>query len=157
MPFKLIVMHYQLVLITPSGATWSLPSTSVMPQITLCAGLGTLLGFQSNLTFPTLSSFTTTQQYISDIAPTISVVNSYILILNLLNNDMGTPNNIFYAMPLGNSAYGSAMITNNSSITYNAISPGIYKTIELSIIDQNFNDVTLIDKEATFVLTFLSP
>jgi hypothetical protein len=137
----------------PTGAEWSLPTTSRSPQITFCAGLGVLLGI-TTYTFPPISTVSTSQSYLSNIAPIISPINSYILTLSLLNSKYSSPNNIFYSIPL-NKGFGDMIEVGNSNILYNLISPGRYSSLTITILDQNYKKVYLNDTEIVLVLSIL--
>ncbi len=137
----------------PVGATtWALPTTSVSPQLIICPGLGTLLGFTtSQLTFPDSPTYTVSKQYLSDVAPKLSPIASYIFSLNLINSRYSRPNNIFCTIPL-EKGFGQMCTLPTANIVYCDISEGNYSDITLEIFDQAYNKVFLNDTDVVFTL-----
>jgi hypothetical protein len=145
-PSQASVLGYSI----PAGATWALPTSPISPQITICSGLAKLLGF-TTLTFPSTYLTAVTQSFLSEISPTISPVNSYLMTLNLINSKYSIPNNIFAAIPL-TSKFGDMITQTSSNIVYNDISPGRYQYIQIDILDQNYSKIKLNDTDLVIVL-----
>jgi len=145
-----VILGYSM----PTGATWSLPTTSKSPQIVLSPSLGTLFGFKHNLTFPTLPSISISNEYLSDSRPILSPVSNYVISLNIISSKYCKPDNIFYAVPL-NSSFGSLITLSSSNIIYNDISAGRYNEIVVTFYDQNFTPIKLNDTELLLVLAII--
>lgn len=136
----------------PTGASWSLPATPKSCQIVLCPGLQTLLGFANTATYPPTANVTTTQSYISDTTPVISVVDTYILTLSVINNNgSAIPNNIFFAVPISE-AFGQQLTVKEGDILYHDIMPGPCQYITIQVLDQNYKPVKLNDFGVTFIV-----
>jgi hypothetical protein len=133
----------------PSGASWTLPSsTASTPQLTFNTAFGTLIGLSSG-TYPT-SAQSTTQQFVSTTTPIISPVNSYTLTCDLLNNPYSTPNNIFFTAPL-TSSLGSLVQITPPQLQFNEIYGGTYYSLTIKLYDQFMNVLNFQDTE--FVIT----
>jgi len=133
----------------PSGASWTLPSsTASTPQLTFNTAFGTLIGLSSG-TYPT-STQSTTQQFVSTTTPIISPVNSYTLTCDLLNNPYSTPNNIFFTAPL-TSSLGSLVQITPPQLQFNEIYGGTYYSLTIKLYDQFMNVLNFQDTE--FVIT----
>ena len=133
----------------PSGATWAFPSVAITPSITFTTAFGKLIGF-SPATYPTVRS--SASQIISNITPSIHVVNSLVLTCNLINNiGMSLPNNVFYSFGLIGD-YGSLISLNSAQIVYSSVCGDQYSSIELQVLDQNFNILSLLDTEVLISL-----
>ena len=133
----------------PTGATWTVPTVSITPSITVTTLFGKLIGF-SNSTYPVDRSIAS--QILSNITPSIHVVNSLILTCNLISNiGISLPNNVFYSFGLIGS-YGELISLNSAQIVYSDICGDQYSSIEIQVLDQNFNILTLLDTECIISL-----
>ena len=146
----------------PSGAGWLPAYSKRNPQLKLSAGLMVFFGFSSSfegytapyLTLPPLSSLGQDKSYLSNISPIVNTINSYILTCNLLSSKYALPSNIFYSIPLTGSI-GELITISNSSLIYNAIRNGTYEAIEISLLDQNYNKLRLLDTELVLLLSII--
>ena len=137
----------------PSGASWSFPSGNYCPQVVVSQGFGSLLGLSSG-TYPSTSTTTSNQQFISTTTPVISPIDSYILTCNLINSPYTIPSNAFFTIPL-NASLGQLVTVNPSQIVFNTIAPNVYSNITIMLYDQLFNPLVLNDKEMTLSLCLL--
>ena len=137
----------------PSGASWSFPSGNYCPQVVVSQGVGALLGLSSG-TYPSTSTTTSNQQFISTTTPVISPIDSYILTCNLINSPYTIPSNAFFTIPL-NASLGQLVTVNPSQIVFNTIAPNVYSNITIMLYDQLFNPLVLNDKEMTLSLCLL--
>jgi hypothetical protein len=134
--------------VKPSNATWSYPATSQTPTVTFNQPFGNLIGF----TFGTYASQQSTNvQYLSTSTPVISPVDSLILTCNLINSKYSVPNNILFTVPI-TTAIGTIIQVGISSIVFNDILPQNFSSLEITIYDQLFNSIELLDKELTLTL-----
>ena len=133
----------------PAGATWNFPTVATTPQLTVGSEFGVLIGFQP-ATYPS-EPLSTNQQYLSTFSPTISPISSIFLNCNLVSSPYSNPSNI-----LGNSAitssFGSLIQLINTSPIYLSVIPAAYNQIEINLLDQNFGNLEVRDKEVVIVL-----
>ena len=73
-----------------------------------------------------------------------------------MNSKYSIPNNILYTIPIA-SSLGSIIQFNPSSIVYNNVIAQAFSTLEITIYDQLFNPVVLLDKEMTLSLVISEP
>jgi hypothetical protein len=81
----------------------------------------------------------------------ISPVDSLILTCNLVNSKYSVPNNILFPVAI-TTALGTIIHPSISSIVFNDVLPQNFSTLEITIFDQLFNPVVLLDKELTLTL-----
>jgi len=137
----------------PAGATWSYPSTSACPQVTISSAFGLLIGFSAG-SYPATATVSTNQQFISTLTPNINPIDSYILTCSLLNSPYSIPSDVFFSLPL-NGGLGSLITVSPSQIVFNSIAPNIYKEITIRLYDQLFNPLPIQDKELVLTLAIL--
>jgi hypothetical protein len=133
----------------PANATWSYPVSAQTPSLSFGQPFGNLIGFTFGQYPPTVQS--TNVQYLSTSTPVISPVDSLILTCNLINSKYSVPNNILFTVPITTSL-GTIIQVGISSIVFNDILPQNFSTLEITIFDQLFNPVVLLDKELTLTL-----
>lgn len=137
----------------PSSATWSFPATAKTPQMTWNTSFGKLIGFSASTKPSSIQS--TDQQFLSDFAPVLSVVNSIVFGINMVNNfGLSNRNDIFGSIPLTNS-FGALITMPNTYVVYSDIAKNIYQQIEITLYDQNLNTLSLIDTDALIVLSII--
>jgi len=134
----------------PSGATWAFPTTATYPQITLCSGLCTLLGItnQSNNQFPTSTnaSSLTNLSFLSNTYPVLSPVFAYVITCNLINSDFCVVPTILHQVPL-NVSYGNLITLTNIPAGNLTVRDSVYTSIDITILDQNYNTLYFQDPE----------
>ena len=133
----------------PSNATWSYPVSPQTPSLTFGQPFGNLIGQTFGRYPPILQS--SNVQYISTSTPKISPSDSLILTCNLVNSKYSVPNNILFSVAI-TTALGTIIQPSISSIVFNDILPQNFSTLEITIFDQLFNPVVLLDKELTLTL-----
>mgnify|MGYP000712631811 CR=1 FL=1 len=133
----------------PSNATWSYPVSPTTPSLTFGQPFGNLIGQTFGKYPPTLQS--TNIQYLSTQTPVISTTDSLIFTCNLVNSKYSVPNNILFSVAI-TTALGTIIQPSISSIVFNDILPQNFSTLEITIFDQLFNPVELLDKELTLTL-----
>jgi hypothetical protein len=135
----------------PSNASWSFPSIANTPSININIDFGLLLGF-SNGIYPLIPS-STNIQFVSNICPNLSVVNSLIMTCNLIDNSgISIPSTIFDSIPL-TVGFGSLINSNSSQIIYSDIASNDYDNIEIQFYDQNLNLLTILDSDVLITLS----
>jgi hypothetical protein len=133
----------------PANATWSYPVSPTTPSLTFGQPFGNLIGQTFGRYPPILQS--SNIQYLSTSTPVISPVDSLILTCNLVNSKYSVPNNILFSVAI-TTALGTIIQPSISSIVLNDILPQNFSTLEITIFDQLFNPVELLDKELTLTL-----
>lgn len=134
----------------PDGCNWTLSSSVVSPTIIINSGLQNWFGFSSQTSFPP-QSITTDQNYLSDIAPIVNPINSYILTCNMISSKYSQPSNIFFSIPL-TASFGSLITINQSNPIMLDIFNSNYLYLEITLLDQNLNKLNFQDKEILLIL-----
>jgi hypothetical protein len=139
--------------------TWVLPSTFQAPEVIIPSNnnLGELLGYKPQ----TLRQDTTgeiinkTYSFLSNFAPNMMPSSSYIMTSNLVDNEMGIPNNILYSFTVPNNTGFGDLISPHNDLVYSKIKPGIYRHIEIQIYDQEFRPLIIQDPNMLINLSIL--
>lgn len=142
---------------SPTG--WVLPSTFQAPEVIIPSNnnLGELLGFNAQtLRQDTTGEITNkTYSFLSNYAPNMMPSSSYIITCNLVDNEMGIPNNILYSFTVPNNTGFGDLISPHNDLVYSKIKPGIYRHIELQIYDQEFRNLNINDANMLINLSIL--
>jgi hypothetical protein len=99
-------------------------------------------------------SITYTQHEISDLYR----VNSIYLTCNLIHNiGLAAINDLLVGIPIATTSFGSiiSLGESHSKIEYLEIFDSVYKSIEIKIYDQDFNQLSLIDTNLLICLAFV--
>ena len=132
-----------------TNATWDFPLSSTSPQLNLSSGLARILGF-NQLSFP--STITNTNQtFLSNIAPQISPIYSYIITCNLCYSKFNNVNDVFTQVPI-TKEFGSLIEVNANNEQKTQINPGIYNEIHIQLWTQNYDILEFNDKDMTMML-----
>jgi hypothetical protein len=134
----------------PANAQWSYPVSPQTPSLSFGQPFANLIGFTFG-TYPLASPQSTNIQILSTQTPVISPVDSLILTCNLINSKYSIPNNVLFSVPI-TTAIGTIINVGISQIVYNDILPQNFSSLEITIFDQLFNQVVLLDKELTLTL-----
>ena len=135
----------------PANATWSYPASAQTPTLTFNQIWGNLVG-QTFGTYPAVRAANI--QLLSTQTPVISPSDSLIFCCNLVSSKYSIPSNVFYTVPISASV-GSMILFNNASLVYNSIIPQNFSNLEITIYDQNFLPVNLLDREMTLTLSII--
>lgn len=140
--------------------TWVLPSGQFFaPELLIASNnnLGELLGYKPQTIRQDTSTDTTNKTYsfLSDFAPNMMPSSSYIITCNLVDNEMGIPNNILYSFTVPNNTGFGDLISPHNDLVYSKIKPGIYRHIELQIYDQEFRPLIIQDPNMLINLSIL--
>jgi hypothetical protein len=130
----------------PAGANWTIASyLSFMPQFVINSNaFRDVIGFTAG-SYPTIGH-TTGQEYmaVSSYCPQFSPVNSLIMRCNLVSNNFCIPNDVLTSFHI-NANWGEVISFNPSNANPIQIRDGIYDRIEVTICDQSFNTINIID------------
>jgi len=132
--------------VIPSGATWTVGATILQPQFVINSNaFRDIAGFASG-SYPPINSPTTGVIYssLSSVCPQVSPVNSLIVRCNLVSSIYGIPTDVLTSCHI-NGNWGEIISFNPSNANPIKIRDGIYDRIEITICDQNFNDIAIID------------
>ena len=134
---------------TPTG--WrGFPTTAATPQLVVNNnGLGTYLGF-NNGSYPTTVQ-STSQSFLSSKIPVGSTVNSLTIKCNIVNNKLSFPSDVIDSVPI-NASFGSNITYTPSFEKFVACNPGVYNSLDITICDQNFNNISAKDNNSVITL-----
>lgn len=138
----------------PSGSSWSFPTTATTPQITFGTPFGLLIGYTAQTLPATVQ--TTNQSYLSSLSPEINPTNSIIMTCNLIHDKYTNPPNVLYSMPI-TSSIGNINAVQIGSVVYNSVSQNSYSYVEINLLDQKYNPITLQDNEIIIQLSLIEP
>lgn len=131
----------------PSGANWSIASfINFMPQFIINSNaFQNVVGFTAG-SYPATGNTTgVTYSALSSFCPQVSPVNSLIIRCNLISNNYTIPNDVLSAVNI-NANFGEVVSYNNSNNALIKIRDGVYEKLELTICDQDFKNIQIIDK-----------
>ena len=135
-----------------ASPTFSLPVTPTCPTLTLTSGFGSLLGIPAGI----YGTGGVSNSTLSSSCPILSVVNSYVLTCNLINNvGISNPTNLLSTVPL-TSSYGQLVTLPIGNICYSNVSNNSYDVIEVTFLDQNFNKIIIFDLDLIIMLSFIT-
>lgn len=118
---------------------------------------GRLIGFNVGIS-PPATITTTSYDKLSDYTPLGSNVNSIIVRCNVISNDVSMPSDILdsFGIPTG-SNFGSNIVYEPSFQKWVTIREGTYSSMILTIQDQDFNDIKILDPNSVITLIIKYP
>jgi hypothetical protein len=126
----------------PSGASWALGS-SYCPQLTIPAGNFTsIVGFTAGL-YPSSTTLTSNQSFISSMTPQITPITSVLMLCSLINNDIGN-NQVLYSFS-PNVEFGSQINITPPFLVWNNIMDSMYSNMRITLVDQSYNQLNIKD------------
>jgi hypothetical protein len=138
----------------PAGATWTVPvlANSVCPQIIIPAtnNFGLLIGFNAG-TYPASNVTAVNVSALSNFAPQITPLSSYILSCSLVNNNYAVPNTFLYAFP-PQGTIGDQFTIAPYSFSFIPILKGQYSTFRVQLTDQANRPIVIQDPNYTITL-----
>ncbi len=138
----------------PSG--WGgYPVAAQTPQfIVPSTNIQNILGINAG-TYPSVVQ-STTYSKTSDFTPQVSPTSSVYLLVNLVNNRYGLPQNIIYNFS-PNVTYGSQLSVMPPYLVYSKIQEGTYSTISVQFVDQNYQALNILDSNIAVLLSIREP
>ena len=106
-------------------------------------------------TYPTAVQ-STVYSKASDFTPQVSPVSSVYVLVNLVNNRFGLPQNIIYNFSPSVS-YGSQINVVPPTLVYSKIQIGQYDSISVQFVDQDFQPVNILDSNVSILLSIKEP
>jgi hypothetical protein len=152
--YAIEIKTYPLPATLPAG--WTNPAGLVLgststPQIVIPATrIQTFFGFNAGTYPPTVQS--TVYNALSQNAPQIATVQSVILLCNLLNNTLTNPNTILYSFGALDTGFGRLISIQVPELIFTDITDGFYDFFEISIVDQNYQPINIIDNNIVIQL-----
>jgi hypothetical protein len=139
-------------MVIPSNSTWSFPTIQQTPQLEILhRDFGTLLGFNTAIYPPTVNN--SNIQFVSPLAPKISTISNIFFLSNLINTPYANPSTVLGSTKI-NVGYGNSIIYQpNGGLIFQDVEQGNYNEIRVSLVDNQFNDVTIIDDDVVIILT----
>jgi hypothetical protein len=131
--------------ILPTGATWSVPTTSTLSQFKVnTSGFGEVLGYEIG-SYPSTQVGSTTLSFLSSKAPQITPYSSILVSCNLVNNRAVIPSNILSSYtPLGTSI-GSLFTFEPNYLQFADVEDGQYTQLVLEFRDQLNRSIIIRD------------
>jgi hypothetical protein len=137
----------------PAGMTF--PATTLCPQVVIpSSSIVDLLGFSAG-TYPS-SPQTTDQSFLSDQTPQVSPVQSIIVSCNLVNNRYSIPSTSLYTFNASGTQFGGLISASPNEYFFVDIQSGVYQSIEIEFLDQNFRQLQIRDTNVTTTLLILN-
>ena len=118
---------------------------------------GRLLGFNVGI-YPATTPVTASYDRLSDYTPLGSNVNSLIVRCNVISNDVSMPSDILdsFGIPTG-SSFGSNIVYEPSFQKWVTIREGTYSNMNITIQDQSFTDIKILDPNTVITLIVRYP
>lgn len=137
------------------GGSWALPSTQQTPRIIFpsSSNFRKLLGFNSGI-YPATSQSTLYRQ-LSQNVPIISPVSSLIIRCNACRSYLSNPFDILFSFTAGTTSYGDIIDKNPQHLIFIDVADGVYDDITLTIVDQNFNPMQILDNQLIIQLIIM--
>jgi hypothetical protein len=144
--------------VLPAAPTWVLPNNFIVPELNVPASpqqFGLVIGFAAG-SYPNATiagvppaqvqtpAYTTTQTFVSSVAPQVTPLSSFILTCSLINNNYAVPNNLIYSFaPVG--TIGQQFTIAPNQYVFIDVLPAQYNRFNIQFIDQNFRPVSIQD------------
>lgn len=111
---------------------------------------GSLIGYSAG-TYPSAPTQSSTS-LLGNITPNITIVNSIVVICDLVKNECASPTNILDTITISNVSFGDNIIYQPSYEKWVSISAGTYKHLTIQLIDQDFNIIQANDNNVMISL-----
>ena len=138
--------------ILPSGASWSVPTTSTLSQFNVnTSAFGEVLGYEIG-SYPDTQVGSTTSSFLSSVAPQITPYSSILVSCNLVNNRAVIPSNILSSYtPLGTNI-GSLFKFEPNYLQFADVEDGQYTQLVLEFRDQLSRPIIIRDPNMLMTL-----
>jgi len=147
-----------------SGASWVLPTNSILPMLIIPAtDIQTLLGFSAGsypntviAGAPPAQTQTPTQtisySVLSTAAPQIIPTPTYLVACSLVQNKLAIPSQLIFSLTITGSSFGEIYVTQMSEPVFNPINNGQYQNFRIRFVDKNGNKVEFNDPNTMILL-----
>jgi len=106
-------------------------------------------------TYPPVSQ-TTIYNTLSTFTPQVSPVQNIIVRCNLCNNTFANPSDILYTFTPQNVDFGSNIFIQNPTLSMIDIKAGNFQSIDIELVDQNYNKIVMKDTNVCIQLVINS-
>lgn len=141
----------------PTGATWTTPETgqNLAMYFTWSESLAKLYGYTSLQVGDGINTSSGAgTSYLSETVAKLYTISSLVIVCNLISNTgISYPSNILTSLPVGASSFGGLISRTYPKREWNSINNGSYKSLEITVLDQNLNRLKLYDTNALFVVS----
>jgi len=147
-----------------SGATWVLPTNSILPMFVVPAtNIASLIGFTAG-SYPTTTitgsppaqvqtpAYTASYSALSSIAPQIIPTPTYLGVCNLVQNKLAIPSQLIYSLTIEGVSFGSLYVNQISDPVFNDIADGQYTSLRFSFVDTTGNYIKFNDPNTMILL-----
>jgi len=114
------------------------------------------LGFPAGSSYPPNFDVGVSKPAIYDVlgpnVPETYPVSSINIQSNFCYSNIAIPNNILFTFSQGNSAYGDLIIKDPQNLIWCKIPDGIYNQLELTFVDQDFNQMKILDNQLNITI-----
>lgn len=152
----------------PSGATWVLPTNSILPYLVIPStnNFGLLIGFEPGQypsgtitgTPPSQTqtpSFTSSQSTLSTKSPQITPYSSFLVFCTLVNNKAVIPNQLIFSYTPTNATFGALQSYKpNAELGWNKVEDGVYNQFTIEFRDQL--GVPVVFRDPNTLITLLT-
>lgn len=148
----------------PSGATWAIPTNTIVPEFTVnSSGFGDLIGYSVG-SYPNATitgtppaqtqtpSYTGAQSFLSSKAPQITPYSSFLVFCSLINNRAVIPNNLIFSFTPTNVEFGALSSYQVSELAWNKVEDGQYEGFTIEFRDQLGRQVSFQDPNTLITL-----
>ena len=147
-----------------SGATWVLPTNSILPEFNVPAtNFRNLIGFTTG-SYPNTTitgtppaqvqspAYTASYSALSSTSPQIIPTPTYLGVCNLVQNRLAIPSQLIYSLTIQNTSFGSLYNDQVSSPVFNDIADGQYTSLRFSFVDSTGNYIKFNDTNTMIIL-----
>lgn len=137
------------------GGNWALPTTQQTPRLIFSSSSNfrNLLGFNAGIYPPTTQS--TLYRQLSQNVPMISPVSSIVIRCNACRSFLSNPFDILFSFTSGTTRYGDIIDKNPQNLIFIDVPDGSYSDINLTFVDQNFNEMHILDNQLVIQLIIM--
>lgn len=138
----------------PSGATWTLPSSQIVPEVIIPSTAIQLLFGISGATYPPVP-ISTIYSFSSTATPQITDTTSVLMTANCINSPFSNPTNVIFSFAIKD-AFGEYMSPPINQLVYNTISAGYYSYLEITFLDNLYRALQIRDTNLVIALVIRS-
>lgn len=152
---QIITFQFPYTNVSQLPTDWSVPSNFIGFPAVAKATAVTILNnnFQTYLGFTagTYGGTPNSSNYLSNITPVGSIVNSVIVRCSLVSNNAGFPTDILDSFPI-NANFGTNINYQPTFEKWVKLTPGTYSSFTITLVDQNYNTIYSLDSNSTISL-----
>jgi hypothetical protein len=148
----------------PSGATWVLPTNSILPYFVIPAtSFRDVIGYSAGQ-YPSgvisgippaqtqTPSFAVSQSQLSNLAPQVTPYSSFLMYCSLVNNKAVIPSQLIFSFTPSNVVFGGLSSYQVSELAWNKVEDGQYNQFTIEFRDQLGRAVAFQDPNTLITL-----